>query len=501
MRIQSIIISAAISLAFYSCKHNYSNNEEIHNRDENFQLSSYNDEFEVFAEVAPLAVGSQSSILAHFSYLKDFKPLAEGSVTVSLIVGTDGICRTLDKPTGTGIYGFSLQPVVAGKGRLVFDITTPQGVSQLVIADIQVFDDLHDAQRAAAGTVKTSSNGVVFTKEQSWKVDFSTDTVREEPFGQVIKTAAQVQPSQGDERIITALTSGITTLSANNIVEGEAVRAGQTLFGIESAGMADNNLSVRYQEAESQYMLAKSEYERKEALAKDRIVSASELARVKAEYVNTEANFNNLRKNFSAGKQSVSSPISGFVKQVLVRNGEYAEAGQPVLVISQNKDLFIKAELQPKYFRLLNDISDANFRELNSDKAYSLSELDGRIVSYGKATEVDNPLIPVTFRVKNSVGLLPGSFVEIYIKTRSSDRALTIPNEAIVEEMGNYFVFVQLTPEYFEKRVIKRGATDGFRTEIKEGVSLGERVVGKGAILVKLSQVAGSLDTHTGHVH
>jgi cobalt-zinc-cadmium efflux system membrane fusion protein len=67
--------------------------------------------------------------------------------------------------------------------------------------------------------------------------------------------------------------------------------------------------------------------------------------------------------------------------------------------------------------------------------------------------------------------------------------------------MGNYFVFVQQTPELFEKRPVLIGVNDGRRTEIKEGVLAGERVIAKGAVLVKLSQSAGAIDVHSGHVH
>ena len=67
--------------------------------------------------------------------------------------------------------------------------------------------------------------------------------------------------------------------------------------------------------------------------------------------------------------------------------------------------------------------------------------------------------------------------------------------------MGNYFVFVQLTPEFFEKREVKIGKTDGIRTEILSGIQSGERIVAKGAVLVKLSQATGTLDAHSGHVH
>ena len=67
--------------------------------------------------------------------------------------------------------------------------------------------------------------------------------------------------------------------------------------------------------------------------------------------------------------------------------------------------------------------------------------------------------------------------------------------------MGSYFVFVQNTPVSFEKRSVVIGATDGLMVKVHGGVEVGERVVTKGAVVLKLSQGAAALDPHAGHVH
>lgn len=475
------------------------NAQDIH--EENIQLVAYNDTFEVYAEATPFVTGQESDILSHFTLLKNFKPITEGKITVSLITGADRISQTVDEPTRTGIYEFALSPKTAGAAEIIFDIETPEGKSQIVVPDITVYTDAHEARQAAEETEISSSNGVVLTKEQSWRLDFATEEARIEPFGQVIRATAQILPSQGDQKIITAEAGGIVKFSGQNIVEGKSVSAGQTLFIIESDRMMDNNLSVRLSQVTAEYNRTKAEYERKKALAADKIVSESDLLKAQTEFLAAEAVYNNLRNNFSSGRQTASSPIGGFITQIPVRDGEYVEAGQIIAVVSQNRDLLIRAELQPKYYPLLGNITSANISVLNSDIRYTLEELDGKVISYGKSIEPGNPLVPVTFQVKNSIGLLPGSFVEMYIKTRSASQAITIPSESIIEEMGNYYVYIQLTPELFEKRSIKKGATDGFRTEIIEGVSVGDRVVSKGAISVKLAQASGALDAHSGHVH
>ena len=376
----NIVTATFITFAIVGCTHQrfHETNDHAHAHDETIQLAAYSPDFEVFAEVTPFVAGQTSDILAHFTHLENFKPLAEGSVTASLVIGWGRVTQTLDQQTRTGIYQFSLQPTAAGTGRLIFDIKTSEGVSQIVVPDITVYSDEHEAHEAAADAAVSSNEGAVFTKEQSWKVDFATAEASREPFGQIIRTTAQILPSQGDEQIIIAKASGIVLFPNDNLVEGKAVTSGQTLFSIDGSEMADNNLSVRYAAAESEYRRAKAEYDRKTELAKENIVSQSDLLQAQTDFTNAEAVFNNLRKNFAAGKQAVSSPISGFVTRVLVRNGEYAEAGQPVLIVSQNRNLLIKAELRPKYFDILNNITSANIRLLNSNRTLTLEELGGR---------------------------------------------------------------------------------------------------------------------------
>ena len=207
-----------------------------------------------------------------------------------------------------------------------------------------------------------------------------------------------------------------------------------------------------------------------------------------------EANLNDIKK-------SLPSDVRMDTKRLLVSNGQYVEAGQPIASVAQNRNLFIRAEIPSRYYSLLGNIETANIRLLNDKSVYSLSDVGGTMVSYGKSVDANNPLLPVVFKVNNTIDLLPGSFVEMYIKTRNTQPAITVPSISIVEEMGNYFVYVQLTPEFFEKREVRIGQTDGKRTEIVSGLKEGERVVGKGAILVKLAQASGTLDAHSGHVH
>jgi len=492
------IISIFLSVALVGCLHHHDEeHEHEHEHEVNLQLTSYSEHWEVYAEAHPLVVGEVSEVLAHFTRLADFKPREKGAVTAVLTVGGQTVRQTLENPDRPGIYEFKLTPKAEGKGRLVFLVDE----DTIRIENLVAYKDEHTAIHEAEEHHIHGSNAATFTKEQSWKVDFATEPCRVEAFGQVIKTVAQIMPSQGDEQVVVAKSSGIVLMSGKAVVPGVAVSRGQRLFSVESGSMVDDNLAVRFQEVSAEYERTKSEYERKQQLAQDKIVSQSELQRAKAEYHLAAANYNNLKDNFSGGSTVATAPMSGFVKQLMVKQGEYVTAGQPVAVISQNKNLNIKAEVSPKYYPLLAHIVTANFKKSGDEHVYSLEELKGKVLSYGKSADLQNPLVPVVFEVANMVDFLPGTFVEIYIRTQSENEVVTVANAALIEEMGNFFVYVQLTPELFEKREVRIGTTDGQRTEITSGLKGTERVVSKGAILVKLAQASGKLDAHSGHHH
>ena len=343
-------------------------------------------------------------------------------------------------------------------------------------------------------------DAITFSVEQQNKIDFEVVETVSEPLYQIIRTSAQIVPSQEGEKILTATTSGIVSFENKDIVPGLDVKSGQTLFSIDNDNMADGSLAVRRQEIEAEYNKAKSEYERKQSLAEDKIISESELLDAETEYLKAKKQYENMLQNYPEGKTLHRASITGSIKDILVPNNSYVEAGQPIMTLAQNGKLYLRADLQQKYYPILKDIKTANIKTPDGT-VYSLNDLSGRLISYGKTTDVSNPLIPITFEIKNNGSIIPGSFVEIFITAESDKIGIMLPNTAIVEEMGIYCVFVQTCVDSFEKRLITKGVTDGYNTQILAGLKAGEKVVSKGAINVKLAQGSAALDPHAGHVH
>lgn len=491
----------AVSLALSSCGGHRPEHDHEHNHEAQLMLTAYNDSYEIFIEASPMVTGETGELMVHVTKLSDFKPLTDASVSVELNSCQSSVEAEPEHSHVPGIYHFDLTPVSSGPGSLKVTVTTEGNSEVIEINDIEVFDDEHQAHHEAEEAHIHSGNAVSFSKEMSWNVDFSTEEVARRPAGRIIRTVAQVQPSNTDTRTITAPAAGVLTYAMSDLTDGSAVRRGVPVFRIDGSGQLDNNLSVRIAEARSNYETARAEYERISSLSESQLVTRSQLNESRNRYETARAAFENLRAQTSGGDVTVSSSIDGYVISLDAANGSFVETGQPLAVVARNRDIYLKAEVQPSLLPELAHISDVNIRSVSGGDARSLNDLNGRVVSYGRSVDASNPLVPVTFRVDNSGGMIPGTFVEMFITCNDGTTALSVPAGAIIEEMGNKFVYVQLTPEYFEKREVTTGTTDGRYTRILSGLSAGERVVSRGAMLVKLAHSSGALDPHAGHVH
>jgi cobalt-zinc-cadmium efflux system membrane fusion protein len=70
----------------------------------------------------------------------------------------------------------------------------------------------------------------------------------------------------------------------------------------------------------------------------------------------------------------------------------------------------------------------------------------------------------------------------------------------VVDDGGSPVVFVQIDGESFERRPVRLGSSEGGYVHVLEGVVPGERVVSRGAYLVRLAAMSSQIPAH-GHVH
>jgi membrane fusion protein, heavy metal efflux system len=500
MKAPAILFIFFLLLASCASSH-LDEHDHDHEHDEvKVYFTAYSDSYEIFAEADPFAVGQNSNILVHVTNLADFKPIPGGRVVVSLISGNKGIRQTLTEADRPGIYRFVLQPEEPGPARLQISIEADGTLETLEAGLTEVFADAHAAIHAAEDLMIDVPGAVVFTKEQSWVIDFATNEAKRDLFGPIVRTVGEVSPERGDEKVLNAQTSGFVSFEGNAFYEGMQVGGSQALLSIQGSALSDGNAAIRYQEAKNAYDRTKADYLRIQQLYNDRIASERELLQARNDYDNAAALFKNLQQHFTESGQMLRSPWNGYLKKIFVSEGEFVEMGQPILSIARNRSMVIHAEVQPHYAGILSNINDANI-SLPGRRPKSLQELNGEVISVARSIDKNTNMLSVYLRVSPQENMIPGSLLDVYLKPVATEEILLVPNEALIEEQGNYFVFIQNHPESFSKRQVRTGYSDGLMTEVVSGLTDHERIVTRGAIMVKLAAASGDLDPHSGHVH
>ncbi len=495
-KITFILIGLSIFIA--SCRNKKEEAPHEHGP-EPLAYTVYSDKSEIFVEFKPLVVGSASKFAAHFTVLGEyFTPLSEGSVTVSLLVGDKGIRQKSDTPGVPGIYRLSLTPKVAGTGKLIFDIVTKSFTDQIIIDNIQVY--ANEAEAIKNNSSSDEGNSITYLKEQAWKVPFANTPVRNQPYGEILKTSGLLLSAPGDEQMVTANANGIVFFDGNSSVIGSAVTEKTKLFLVSGGGLAQGNVDAQFKELKATYEKSKTDYEREAILVKDKIVSLKDFQETTVKYENAKTAYETMAKNYTSGGYAVMAGMNGYLKDIFVSEGQYVTAGTPLATVSKNKKLLLQANISQKYFSSLPKVASATFKLSGSGEVYSTEHLNGKKMAYGKSATTNTPFIPVTFEIDNIGELVSGSIVEVFLKCKPVENALVIPASSIMEEQGNYYVYVQTGGESFEKREVKTGTSDGIDIQIFSGLVAGERVVNQGAYQIKLSQASGTMPAH-GHEH
>ena len=356
----------------------------------------------------------------------------------------------------------------------------------------------HDAQSSSTEHAHEGHAGeIIIAPDQAKAAGIVSEVLALKGFRQVIPVSGEILPAQGELQTVVANVAGVVTF-ARTLTEGAEVGKGTTLLTVSSQNMADGNPAER---ARIAYEAAKQEYERASKLVDDKIVSEKEFIRIKEAYENARLTYEALKADRQTkGGVNVTAPISGYLKNCLVKEGDYVSVGQPLLTITTNNRLYLRADVPERHYAALSRIRSANFRTSYGHKVHALDELNGRLLSYGRTAGEQNFYLPVTFEMDNREGLVPGSFAEIWLLSDEMPDVLSVPHTALTEEQGIYFVYVQLDEECYARREVKLGADNGREVQLLSGVHAGEQVVIQGAYHVRLASVSKAIPGHS-HEH
>jgi len=516
--------------------------EQDHGDETAVQVTAWSEKSELFMEYKPLQPGKKGSFLIHLTRIADGKPVTEGALKLLLRPASgEPLTLTVPAPSRPGIYQAELTAPSPGSYTLEL---LPQGngfVDRIELPGIQVgtaqptappekkevhqksdehakhddhdghdhaseqHSDMHTASAAVLGD---GGGTITLLKEQQWALDILVRHPERKQLSGQITASGELMAAADGEATVAAPLSGVLSVSKPLPYLGKRVAKGELIALIEPPIRPDGGagqFSAALAEARSRATLARQEYERAQRLYEAKIAPRKRVEEASAALDSAQAALTPLEKSALAlggdggGKLAVRAPVGGTVVEVFSGTGRGIEAGQPMVRIVNTGTLWLKASLPALEAGKLPRQPTAQFTVAGQQGSFTAV----RVIAVSDMLDPQSRTLPVIFSIPNhDARLKVGMFATVAVATGATHQGLVLPVEALAEDEGRFFVFVQTAGERFARREVQIGPKQGGLVPIVKGLDEHDRVVVRGAYYVKQAATAATKeDPHAGHAH
>ena len=124
-----------------------------------------------------------------------------------------------------------------------------------------------------------------------------------------------------------------------------------------------------------------------------------------------------------------------------------------------------------------------------------------RMVAIGRVLDRDARTVPIIYELADPDRRLAiGQAVSLRVFASETTEAITVPDDAIVDDAGLPVVLVQVGGESFERRAVELGNREAGLVQISGDIAAGDRIVVRGAPFIRLAALSPQVPAH-GHTH
>jgi cobalt-zinc-cadmium efflux system membrane fusion protein len=287
---------------------------------------------------------------------------------------------------------------------------------------------------------------------------------------------------------------------------GDRVRVGDTLLIIDSPDITQAYSEFVKEASELEYAtrayeLAKELYQTKALALKDLKQAENDVIKARAEFRRSKEQLLSLRvpsaeldkplaQQRITSRFDMKSPLSGTVVERTVTPGQSvgADAAQVLFTVADLDRLQVVADV---YERDLALVKVSQVARVNVE-AYPGADFAAVVAAIGDVVDPNTRTIKVRAWVDNQDHRLkPEMFARLRLDIGDANPFLAIPKESVVEVDGKHFVYLVEAPDKYVKREVRVSNVSSDMVRVLEGLSPGQRIVTKGAVLVKGQEVKG----------
>lgn len=292
--------------------------------------------------------------------------------------------------------------------------------------------------------------GVVILNElQRAALDLQLGAFQMRNLTTVVKTNGQLEVPPSASAEVTAIIGG--NVREIMVFHGDRVRKGQVLAILEHPDYI--TLQEDFSESSNKLDFLNQEYDRQRELFENNVGAGRDFQQVKSEFNTTKAKYQGLKarlellninpddvlKGNISNTVKLLAPINGYINEVNIKIGTYAEPKDELFGISNLNEIHADFMVYENDVHLVKEGQKIHFKVSNRPG----EELLATIFAIGKEFESNTRAVHIHASLKKNPGnLIPGMYIAGHIHTDDTFTR-TLPNDAVVTEGTKSYIFIQ----------------------------------------------------------
>jgi len=318
-------------------------------------------------------------------------------------------------------------------------------------------------------TEKAENTDIATITENQFKSgDMELGKITTQPFNTVVKANGMFAVPPENQADVSAYFAGY--VKDINLLPGDAVKKGQTLFTIENPEYVQ--VQQNFLEAKGRLNYLKSDYDRQKELIADNVTSKKNFLKAESEYTVTLAQYQSLKKRLSlmninpntlSGDNirsviNVPSPLSGYATTINATKGMYLNPSDVAITVTNTDDLHIELKIFEKDLPMVKVGQPINVRLQNDMNTI----YEGKVHLVNKTINLQERTVNIHGDLVNDSDaklFAPGMYIDGEILTTTTEYP-ALPVEAVANIDNDYFVLVKENGTNFKRVLVKIGATN-----------------------------------------
>lgn len=334
---------------------------------------------------------------------------------------------------------------------------------------------------------------IIITKAQFEDSELEIGKLEEYNFQEVVRSSGRIDVPPQNRASINAFMGGY--IRNIELLEGDMVSKGQFLVSLESTEYVQ--LQQDYMDIAGQLDYLQAEFERQEIMLEENITSRKSFLKAQSDYKRAQSAKSSLERKLQmlnidpsrvetgaiGSTVNIYSPISGYASNISVSLGSFVSPTDRIMEVIDAEHIHLELVVFEKNVRKIEEGQKIIF---NTPEA-SDEDFEAKVILVGKTIDEQKRNVRVHGHLHDSITseFTVGMFVEARIMT-SEDKKPGLPEEAVIEQDGEYFVLVLEKEDEqnyrFRKQKVFPGETFEEVISLEETASLeNEEILLKGA--------------------